>query len=215
MRVIPAVSVSQGGVLVVDDGEYSFLRGKEGKPVELAKELRSSHDVIFILDIDGIERNSPDLDLVRRMSGLIDLWVDAGTLNSGGATDMLVAGASKVVMGTKSIFGLEHLEKAVELSENVIFSLDYDRGVLASEPSMADMELEELIGVAAETGARIAMIFDLGGVRDRTPPPTEVLRAMVQKFEEVYVAGFVKPDHLGSLEGLGLAGAIMDFRSVP
>jgi uncharacterized protein related to proFAR isomerase len=214
MRVIPAVSISQGGVLVVDEGEYRFLKGKEGKPVELAKELRFSHEIVFILDIDGIERNSPDLNLIRRMSGLVELWVDAGTLTSNGAMDMLVAGASKVVMGTKSILGMVHLGRAVELSENIIFSVDYDRGVLAAEPAMAEMATELLLNSALEMNVRTALLFDLGGVRDRSQPPLDILRAMVRKFDEVYVAGFVKHETLGSLGGLGLAGVVMDFRSV-
>ena len=87
-------------------------------------------DVIFVLDIDGIETNRPNLSLITRMSGFKELWVDAAPLTSGGVSDVLISGAEMAVLGTKSMLSLDHLAEAVELSENIIFSLDTTTALL-------------------------------------------------------------------------------------
>ena len=218
MHIIPAFSIQHGHLVVVEDGEYVPLNdatGTETDPVELAKELRADHERAFVLDINGFERNSPDLEMVRRLSAFVDVWLDAGTLNHGGATDLLVAGASAVVMGTKSIFDLGELGKAFELSENIIFSLDYDNGILSENPEIVAMDVRNLLEEVRDTGVQKGMLFDLSGIRSRKTPDLGLMQAVAEMFDEAYVAGHVSQEDIQHLENIGLAGLIMDFRRVP
>ncbi len=76
MHIIPAFSIHYGRLVVVEDGEYIFLNdatGTETDPVELAKELRADHERAFVLDIDGLERNSPDLEMINKLSAFVDV----------------------------------------------------------------------------------------------------------------------------------------------
>jgi len=217
MDIIPAFSIHYGRLVVVEDGEYILLNdatGTETDPVELAKELRVDHERAFVLDIDGLERNSPDLEMINKLSAFVDVWLDAGTLTHGGATDLLIAGASVVVMGTKSILNLDELEDAFELSENILFSLDYDGGVLSANSDMMAMGTRRLLEEVRNIGVNKAMLFDLGGIKNKQTPDLGVMQMVVDVFDEAYVAGFIRPDDIEHLENIGLKSVIMDFRSV-
>lgn len=215
MKLIPAVSIMSGRVVEVEGNAYRFHKNEEGKfrsPINILQGLDS--DVVFILDIDGIEANRPDLNLITKMSSHKELWVDAGSMTGGGATDVFISGAAAVVMGTKSMLGLKHLEEAVELSENVIFSLDYDGGVIAAHKSVGSLTIDELLAEAFGVGVRKALLFDLGGLRDGKPPDLELARKLASKFDECYVAGHVRPEGFQDLENAGAKGAVVDFRSL-
>lgn len=213
--MIPAVSIMSGRVVEVEGGQYRFHRNEEGRyrsPGNLVQELDS--DVVFILDIDGIEANRPDLNLITKMSSHKELWVDAGSLTCGGAADVLISGAAMVVVGTKSVSNLKHLEEAIELSENVIFSLDYDDGIVTGDKKVKAMSVDELLTKAHELGVRKAMLFDLGGLRDDRPPDTDLVGKLAGKFDDCYVAGHIKPDAITELDSAGATGALIDFRSL-
>jgi uncharacterized protein related to proFAR isomerase len=215
MKRIPAVSIMSGRVVEAESGQYTFHKNEEGRfrsPVNVVGELDS--DIVYILDIDGIEANRPALKLIAKMSNRKELWVDAGSMTCGGAADVLISGAAMVVIGTKSVLGLKHLEDAVELSENVILSFDVDGGVIAADKDIGSMQFDELMAKAYELGIRRVLLFDLGGLRDGRLPDRELVGKLVGKFEECYVAGHVRPDNISDLENAGVKTAIVDFRSL-
>ncbi len=215
MRLIPAVSIMSGRVTIVEDGQYRHLRTEDGRfknPSNVLKEQES--DVVFILDIDGIEKNTPDLNLITRLSDLKELWVDAAPLTTGGAADILISGAERAVMGTKAMLDMNHLAEAVELSENIIFSLDYDNGTLAANKKMGSMDIDELLAEVKEIGVERAMLFDLGGNRDNVPPDTDIMRKIAEGFDESFVAGHIRQDNIEHYENIGLTGVIVDFRTL-
>jgi uncharacterized protein related to proFAR isomerase len=215
MKLIPAISIMSGRVVEVEGGQYRFHKNVEGKfrsPSNILQELES--DIVFILDIDGIEANRPDLNLITKMSNHKELWVDAGSLTSGGAADVLISGAAMVVMGTKSILNLDHLEEAVELSENVMFSLDYDGGIITGDKATASMTVDKLLAKVHELGIRKTLLFDLGGLRDGRPPDIELVKKLAGKFDECYVAGNIMPVNVAELESMGATGAMIEFWSL-
>jgi hypothetical protein len=59
-----------------------------------------------------------------------------------------------------------------------------------------------------------AMLFDLGGNRDETPPDSDILRKIVKEFDESFVAGHVQQDKIEHYENIGLTGVIVDFRTL-
>ncbi len=117
-------------------------------------------------------------------------------------------------MGTKSILNLDELEDAFELSENILFSLDYDGGVLSANADMMAMGTRRLLEEVRKIGVNKAMLFDLGGIKNRQTPDLGMMQMVVDVFDEAYVAGFIRPDDIEHLENIGLKSVIMDFRSV-
>lgn len=204
-----------GRITVVEDGQYMSLKNESGQfrnPVNVLKEQDS--EVIFILDIDGIEMNKPDLSLITKLSNHKELWVDAAPLTAGGVSDVLISGAERAVMGTKAMLNLDHLEEAVELSENIIFSLDYDNGVLAADKTVGSMGIDQLLAEVQDRDVQRALLFDLGGIRDKKPPDLNITRKLTSNFEEAYLIGHVQQGDVGHLEDAGLTGAIIDFRTL-
>jgi hypothetical protein len=54
--------------------------------------------VIYLLDMDGIEKNRPNLDLYQLLAGTYTLWVDAGPRKLGDVVDILMGGASRLTI---------------------------------------------------------------------------------------------------------------------
>ncbi len=218
MKLIPAMSIRGGHVAVAEAGRYSYLRNDDGQfrtPANVLKDLNLPGEEMFILDIDGLERNSPNLATVKRMSSLRDIWLDAGTRDSGSMMDLFVSDVSKVVLGTLSLTSLDELFAACEISEDILFSAAWDRGIVSRDPRISGMGMEALV---AELGGKAlpgqAVFFDLGGLRDRTPPDLDTVMKLASRFDEVYICGRVAGDDMEKYEAAGVGGLIVDYREL-
>ncbi len=215
MQLIPAMSIMSGRVVVVKDGQYDFLRNEDGRfrnPVNVVQEQETEE--VFILDIDGIETNKPDLNLILKLSAHKDVWVDAGSQTAGDAADVLISGAARAVMGTKTMKDFEQLAEAVDLSANIIFSLDHDNGMVAASKTIAAMGADALLEEVGELEIDSGMLFDLGGNRDGRTPDLDAMKKIAGRFSRSYVAGHIQRGDVEHLENMSLTGAIMDFRSM-
>ncbi|MDO9536729.1 MAG: HisA/HisF-related TIM barrel protein [Thermoplasmata archaeon] len=218
MKQIPALSLRDGHVVVVEGGKYTPLRNKEGQyrsPVNILKEHNFQEEEIFILDLDGIERNSPNLNIVKRIAALKDVWLDAGTDDADSMMDLFISDASRVVMSTAYVDSLSELTDALDLSENIIVSIGYDQGIVSPNKQICEMNLDTLLDeISTMPNIRTGMLFDLGGLRDGTAPDPGVVSRMADTFKELYVSGFVGKTVIDSLESSGIAGVIVDFRTM-
>jgi hypothetical protein len=122
---------------------------------------------VLIWDIDGIEKNRPNLRLVRRFEGE-SLWVDAGIRVADSVIDVLIAGAERVVVGTKTLRRLEEFDDARELTENAVPLLDFARGELWAPEPLRDMPPAHLLAQWRETGVDTALVFEETGEFPRT-----------------------------------------------
>lgn len=148
MEIIPAISIRKGDVVTVADGEYEVLVDSENyivEPADLIKKLSGKHEKFLIMDIDGITRNDQQFDLIQELSEEADLWVDAGVRTAHSAMDVLIAGASQVVVGTKTLLSVRELRRVLELSENVIFSIDYKDGIVSLDENIEGEEPFDLL----------------------------------------------------------------------
>ncbi len=216
MKLMPAISIKQRRVAIVEDGHYEFLKNREGqfrKPTNLLQELKS--DTIYVLDIDGLERSSPNMATIKNMAAFKDIWLDAGTQDIEDMMDLFVNDASEVVFGTKTLTSLEELEEAAELSERIIFSLDYNDEILSPNKEISKMSLDELCSrVSGFKGLDTAILMDLGSIKDGTPADLGMIRAMANHFQTLFVSAHVVADDLDAIEGAGAAGMIVDFRTL-
>ena len=118
------------------------LRGKTllrrayapGELDDLLESLSSKHEMIYVSDEDGIERNKPQLDLARGICDEIPTMYEAGVRFAPNVIDVIIAGAEKAVIGTATLADLEELRGAFKLSENIILKADYRDGILGSDP---------------------------------------------------------------------------------
>ena len=218
MKLIPAISIKDGHVAMVENGQYTYLKNSDGQfrsPVNLVRELELLVGEVFILDIDGLEKNSPDLDTVKRIAAYRDVWLDAGTIDAESMMDLFVSDASRVVMGTLTLESLDELRKGLEISENIIFSIAYDKGIVSPDPQVSGMDIDNFLKRISEfPGLKTGMLFDLGGLRDRTPPDPNIISKIGGHFEEFYVSGHMPDANVDTLKDSGVSGLIIDFRTM-
>jgi len=117
---------------------------------------------VLIWDLGGIEKNRPSLELLRRYEGE-SLWVDAGVRYADSVIDVLVAGAERAVVGTKTLRQLDELDEARELTENLVPLLDFVRGKLWTSKSMRDVPPQDLLRRFREMGLDTALIMEETG----------------------------------------------------
>jgi hypothetical protein len=76
---------------------------------------------IYILDLDGIEKDKPNLCTYQRLSGAHDLWVDNGPRNLGDIVDATMAGATDITL-RKNLCPNLYVSDIREIYENKIYA---------------------------------------------------------------------------------------------
>lgn len=105
-----------------------------GELVDFVERLSSEHEMLYVSDEDGVERNKPQLDLAREICDEIPTMYEAGVRFAPNVIDVIIAGAEKAVVGTATLADLDELRGAFKLSENIILKADYRDGILGSDP---------------------------------------------------------------------------------
>jgi hypothetical protein len=112
-----------------------IARGPEGAPVDLfdvSERLGQQYSRIYVVDLDGIERDRPQLDYIQEIARDADIWVDAGVRSADQAIDVLVAGAQRAVLSTRWIPSDRELRKAWKISTDLAVEIEVEDGVLAA-----------------------------------------------------------------------------------
>jgi hypothetical protein len=159
---------------------------------------------VLIWDLGGIERNRPNLEILKRFEGE-GLWVDAGVRVADSVIDVLIAGAERAVVGTKTLRSLEEFDAARELTENLVPLLDFARGKLWAAKSFRDVPPTDLLRAWRAAGMDTALMLEETGEFPRPlleggPEGLSVFAGLVPKA----AAGSLPPG----------TGAIVDFWGV-
>ena len=75
---------------------------------------------IYILDLDGIEKNKPNLCTYQKLTKKTELWIDSGPRNEGDIVDNLMAGAEKITI-RKNTWPNVDITHITEITENPIY----------------------------------------------------------------------------------------------
>ena len=82
--------------------------------------------IIYLLDLDGIEKDSPNLYTYQRLSSLYELWVDFGPKDLGDVVDAFMAGATTITIRNRLCpqLSVSHIR---EISENRVYAnIDFE-----------------------------------------------------------------------------------------
>lgn len=173
-------------------------------PKKEIEKILEEHGKILFHDMDGILQNRPQLDLIKKWEGK-GIWVDAGVRFAEGAMDLLVAGAEKVVLGTRSLRGMGELKKACDLSEDIIFEIDFQGETLQKNITIKSSSSLDLIKTAEDMGIDICIFFDESGIMD-----SSILSSSPVEKLSLY-AGLVKKSDVSYLKRFGIRGAVVDI----
>jgi hypothetical protein len=87
---------------------------------EILKDIKEN-EKIYILDLDGIEKDKPNLCTFQRISSSYELWVDFGPRNLGDIVDAVMAGATNITL-RKPPWPDIGLSDIKDITENKIFT---------------------------------------------------------------------------------------------
>ncbi len=98
---------------------------------EVVKSLGKEYGEVYLVDIDGLEKNKADLNLYGKLSH-DSLWIDAGPRFLGDLVDLFVAGASKVTIRWKKM-DMQTMREARRICEGKIFLKGENVSTIAKE----------------------------------------------------------------------------------
>ncbi len=99
-------------------------------PFDVVDRLAPEYSLLYVVDLDGIERADPQLDYLQEISRDMALWVDGGVRTADQAIDILVAGARRAVLSSAYLRGPKQLSRAWKLSSELVFELEITHGQL-------------------------------------------------------------------------------------
>jgi len=185
MIVVPYVSLN-GRTLT----KRAYTRGKLA---DFASKLSDNFEKLYLADLDGINRNKPQLDLAQEVCEEISTFYEGGVRFSNNVIDMLITGADKAVVGTATLASLEDLRGAFKLSENITLKVDYRDGIVSFDPAIAGRALLDLSRDVREVG-----------ITDLIVPSSLAREAAAAKQELGFSLGvFASVTERSSLESLG------------
>lgn len=195
IEIIPAIYMYKGLPVVKEKESYEPIKNEDGENLginDILEQLSTRFEKTLIMDLNGINRDRPQLDIFKTISTKMELWVDAGTRIGPGVIDVFVAGADYVVLGTKTLLGLNELEKANELSENVILDINYDEGIVSPKSAVREMSLSGLVEETKKIGIKNAIFTDLKNTTSSSDFDLNAARQVLSPDLNVYFHGRLK-----------------------
>lgn len=117
-----------------------------------ASKLSDEFEKLYLVDLDGISRNKPQLDVAREVCEEIPTFYEGGVRFANNVIDMLITGADKAVIGTATLAGFNELRDAFKLSENITFKADIRDGIVSFDPQIAGRAFLDLSRDVREIG---------------------------------------------------------------
>src|SRR5580658_3584069 len=102
-REVPCLIVQKGLVLQPGpDGPERIATASGGwlEAFDAFDRLVGNYRRIYVVDLEGVQKNEPQLDLWQELSREADLWIDGGVQLGDQAIDILVSGARRAVLST-------------------------------------------------------------------------------------------------------------------
>ncbi len=216
---MPAISILNGRIVLAYKNKYRRLKLDKvsPSPVDFIELLADEHgyEIVYITDINGITKNNPQIRLIRKLSEVAEIWLDAGVRVGDGIIDLFIAGAERVVIGTKTMASLEELEYAHDLSENIMFGLDFHQNKIVScDQALRDQDPLSVFNEVVKVGIRKMVFTDLGRIGTTLPLNHRLIKNMVSKRIELYVGGGVRKSHAYELSKMGVKGVLVELSNI-
>lgn len=112
MDIVPLVSMNYTRLY---DGKHSEALLLEDVPKRVPKD-----SLLYVLDLDGIERNNPNLELYQRLADHCILWIDNGPRRIDDVMDTIMAGATNLTL-REDLWSNLDMPEVQELTDDEIY----------------------------------------------------------------------------------------------
>jgi len=190
MDIIPLIYIKNRKLRGAIEGKMLFIN-------ELPEQ--SDAGKLYVKDIDGIERDEPNLDIYQKLSEKHDLWVDAGPRMFGDVVDIIMAGATSITL-RKNLFPTEEISNIKEVTETAIY---INTDLKDEKQDMASAISHSVDGLVIScNGKQIEDDFKI----------SELFRTMCNKYK-VYVAE-LDEKNISYWTNIGVAGVLLDLETM-
>ena len=210
--LIPCLLLRRGAVCLPGADGPVVARRTSGAPFDIfdvLDRLTPSYPLLYLVDLDGIERNDPQLEYIQEVSREIPLWVDSGVRTSDQAIDVIVAGAEKAVLSSAHLGGPRQLKRAWRLSTELVFEVETSDGRLDPvDPGWETTDPLSIVRAARTVGVTSVV------VSPREVGPDWGFVAAVAAEGPTWVDGTFQPADAARLSLVGASGGIFHLDAV-
>jgi len=154
---MPCLLLRKGQVRVPGPDGPELARRSDGSPFDpfdVVDRLSEEYSMIYLVDLDGLERGDPQLDYLQEIARETSLWVDGGVRTAEQAIDILITGARRAVLSSACLRGPRQLKRAWRLSTELVFEIEFDSAgrLVLADPDWGTNDPAVLARTVRETG---------------------------------------------------------------
>ncbi|MCI4317637.1 MAG: HisA/HisF-related TIM barrel protein [Thermoplasmata archaeon] len=134
--LMPCLMLRHGHVMLPAEGGPKVARSAGGQPLDvldLADRLAAQYPRLYVVDLDGIEKEQPQLDYLQEISRTIEIWVDSGIRTADQAIDTIVAGAQRAILSSAYLLEGKEVRRAWKLSPEIAIELEVRSGRVTAQ----------------------------------------------------------------------------------
>ncbi|HVL87770.1 MAG TPA: HisA/HisF-related TIM barrel protein [Candidatus Thermoplasmatota archaeon] len=201
MQLVPAAHVRRGRL--TDAGGASLPPGSEERLAQAAGDGPA-----YLVDLEGLSRNRPDVEFLQRWTRRRPAWADTGAGTLPDVADSLVAGAERVtVRWSRLPDGESDLLDITEASDSVVLGLEFEGRFVANRADARD--LRGALALASELSLPV-LVIDLARAGKRAGVDAAIANevASLHAGERWFAGGVRDASDAARLQEMGYAGAI-------
>jgi phosphoribosylformimino-5-aminoimidazole carboxamide ribotide isomerase len=219
-KIVPSLSLVEGQVVRLKQGDFSKLLRYDYSPLDIAK-LFENHgiEVLHFADLDGAKKEGPEnLNTLETLCGHTDLKIDysGGIRTDGDINKVLEYGATFFTASTAAIndpdlfaswlmsYGREKISLLVDtLNKKVLYK---------AWQKKADIDMYEHIDFFYERGLKYLKVTDTARDGLLEGPNFELYQELQQHYPDAYIAaggGVRSMDDIKKLKDMGIYAVII------
>lgn len=204
--LMPCLLLRAGQVMLPGDRGPEPAHTKTGQlfdVLDVSDQLAERYHRIYVVDLDGVEKDEPQLDYLQEISRETEIWVDAGVRNADQAIDIVVAGAHRTVLSTAALASVAELTQTWKLSSDIAFEVEVRNGTVASSSRDWQGMAAEKVGAVARAVGVHDVIYSPRG----QPVDWSVVRRLAER-GPTWVDGSFEFSEVDDLRRAGAVGGI-------
>ncbi len=193
MEIIPVLDVMNGRAVSGKSGEREKYRelktifASSSNPLKIARNL--PYEKLYVADLDGIMRGKPNVKLLKKLSEIKKLLIDAGIRNYGDVERIAKLNA-EIIIGTETLQNLKTLKKALEkFGKRIIVSIDIKNDKMLSQ--ILPGSLSEAFEILRKLGAKRFVFLDISSVGTLCGFKFDFIKSCD---EEIFVGGGIRKE---------------------